>query len=165
MGPASFDYLEQSSRFDVVEAFIRAWTDQDIERCLAFCAPNVRYSDNIGDVIKPYKGVWQGKQQFGRIMQTAVKHWTNFVVQPKLLKGRVEDPALVQCRIEFVILHKDSREFMFGSNRFVARVEGGLITEIQVFHDAPMFLAFLRLIGSKREKSIGAKACLVDDAV
>lgn len=84
-------------------------------------------------------------------MHTAAKHWTNLVVQPKLLKGRIEDRSLVQCRIEFVLLHKRSREFLFGSSRFVASVEAGLITEIRVFHDAPMFLAFLRLIGPKRQ--------------
>ena len=46
--------------------------------------------------------------------------------------------------------YKASGELLFGKSRLVARVEDDLIKSINIFHDAPMFEAFLRLIGSER---------------
>jgi len=160
----SVDHLKHKSRFEVVEGFLRSWADQDVERSLAFVAPNVRYSDNIGDSTESYKGVWQGKNDLQRVMLMVAKHWTNLAMEPQHFRLRTEDSTLVQCRIEFVLLHKRSGEFMFGNNRFVARVEDGLISEIQVFHDAPMFRAFLRLIGSQRHDQQNANEQLVDSS-
>ena len=145
----AIDHLELEDRFDVVEAFVRSWSNHDIESCLEHVAPNVQYSDNIGDSYESYKGAWHGKDELRRIMLMVKKHWTHLAMMPRHFRPRMEDPALIQCQIEFVLLHKASGEFLFGNNRLVTRFEDGLISEIQVFHDAPMFRAFLRLIATK----------------
>ncbi|MEM8971972.1 MAG: nuclear transport factor 2 family protein [Pseudomonadota bacterium] len=161
MVSAWVDHLEHGSRFDIVEAFLRAWAEQDIERCLAYLAPDITYSDNIGDSLKPYKGVWQGKGELEPYMRTAASRWSFLAMRPKQPRQRMEDTSLVQYQIEFVIRHRASGEVLFGGNRFVARIEGGLIRSIQVFHDAAMFSAFLRLIGSQRHAKSSQETHLV----
>ncbi len=161
MGNAWVDHLEHGSRFEIVEAFIRAWAEQDIDRCLAYLAPDVTYSDNIGDSLKPYKGVWRGKDELEPHMRAAASRWSILAMRPKQPRQRMEDASLVQYQIEFVIRHRASGEVLFGGNRFVARIENGLIQSIQVFHDAAMFSAFLRLIGSQRHAKPDQEKTLV----
>ena len=139
---------EPNKRIEIVKTFSDPWAELKFNRCLKLCTPDVTYFDNISDIIHPSRPVRQGTDALRKVMNSSAKHWTILSMQQKLMKQRVEDPGLVQCRLEFVLIHKASREFMFCNNRFVARVEDDLISAIQMYHDAPMFLAFLRLNGS-----------------
>ena len=139
---------EPNKRLEIVKAFGDSLAQLKFDRCVQLCTPDVTYFDNISNIIHPSRPVRQGKDALRKVMNSSAKHWTILSMQQKLMKQRVEDPELVQCRFEFVLIHKASREFMFCNNRFVARVEDDLISAIQLYHDAPMFLAFLRLNGS-----------------
>ncbi len=158
-------YLDLGDRIQKVTGFVRSWSNKDVEGCLDYVTPAVRYSDNIGDHGASYKGVWHGKDELRQIMTVVARHWTSISMEPRHFRPRIEDPALIQCRVEFVVLHKESREFLFGNNRLVTRLEGGLISEIQIFHDAPMFHAFLRLIGSQTQIKNRARGQFAQQAV
>ena len=150
MLPALVEGREPNSRIGLVKVFAESWAELKFDRCLQLCTSDVTYFDNISDIIHPSRPVRQGKEALRKVMHSSAKHWTILSMQQKLIRQRTEDPELVQCRLEFVLIHKASRKFMFCNNRFVARVEDDLISAIQLYHDAPMFLAFLRLNGSMR---------------
>jgi hypothetical protein len=113
-------------------------------------SPDVVYTDNIIDVLTPVGGRTVGRAAFAKIMQTIAQKWEHLAFRIGPVTASTNRSNEVHCQIEFLIRHKPTGEELYGKNRFVACIKDGYIKSIDIFHDAPMFAAFLKLIGSAR---------------
>jgi hypothetical protein len=60
-----------------------------------------------------------------------------------------ERDANVRVQLEFLYRHIPSGELLGGNCRFLIKVDGGLITRVEEFHDRAKVEAFLRLVGAQ----------------
>lgn len=142
--------LEVRHHAETVRTFLLAWEAQESERCLELLHPDVVYTDNIIDVLTPVGGRTVGRAAFAKIMQTIAQKWEHLAFRIGPVTASTNRSNEVHCQIEFLIRHKPTGEELYGKNRFVACIKDGYIKSIDIFHDAPMFAAFLKLIGSAR---------------
>lgn len=134
----------------VATALIDALTERDSDRCYALLTEDATYCDNIGSQRQPIAGITRGRAAVASVISRISSLWTPLAYRPGPIRISAHVPNEIHCQIEFVMRHKSSGELLFGKSRLVARVEDDLIKSINIFHDAPMFEAFLRLIGSER---------------
>ncbi len=139
-----------AEHIETAREFLRAWAAQDIDRCMALLHTDATFADNVGDSLVPYAGETRGREAIQKIMEREMRNWEHLAIRPGPMLVSTARHDQLHCQIEFLIRHRPTGERLFGKNRFVARLEDGVIKSINIFHDAPMFEAFLKLIGSPR---------------
>lgn len=135
-----------SRNLELVHGLIAYWGEaQDVESLLALCHDDVVYRLHTDPVSTAYTGDRRGKEAVRELLYDILSEWDYLEYEAEVL-GEENGTARLQCR--YRRLHRPSGNVLTGSKRVVVRVKREQVSEIDVFEDAPMVGAFLRLAES-----------------
>ena len=132
------------SATQIVQDFLAAWIAGDVNGALAWFAPEGVYALHISDELLPSGGESVGRDNFASALRSFRENFDYLLFRP--LAMTAEEP-IVRLQVEFMYRHRLSGEMLNGRLRLVFRVENGLITRIDEYHDRAKVEAFMRLFG------------------
>ena len=137
--------LGRSDPRTVVEAFNRAWADNDLDAAMAFVADDATFVIHIDQPAIEHAGRWTGRDQIRRSLAISRSNFDYILYRPIILGVSGE---IVRVRIEYIGTHKASGERLSMRFRNVMTVREGLIAHCDEYHDAAMLQAFMQLVCS-----------------
>ncbi len=135
---------------DLIVEFLAALEKQDIAACLTCLHADARLTDNVTDRIDPTRMAPRGRDAVRAQLERFAANWEYLALQPRTIFRRRDKQNERHCQVGFLIRHRATGEKLFGTFRFIARIEDELIKRINIIHDAALFTAFRRLVGSPR---------------
>ena len=129
-----------------MEQFHAAWLRGDVATAIRHVAEHCVYTLYISEDLLSFGGETVGRDNIAAVLHQIRKDFEYLLYRPMNFR---EKGDVVRFRVEFMYRHKASGEVLSGHFRFVARVENGLITRADEYHDRAKVEAFLRLFGTK----------------
>jgi ketosteroid isomerase-like protein len=130
---------------DVVRRFNALWAAGEIEASMQLVAEHAVYRLHISEDLLPIGGETVGRANIEAGLRLARQQFHYLLYRPLDVFARGND---VRHQVEFMYRHQASGELLSGRFRMVMRVEDGLITRAEEYHDRAKVEAFLRLFGS-----------------
>lgn len=128
---------------EIVEAMLRCWAVQDVERTLSWCAESIVCVRHVPSV----DGSSSGRRMFGieRLRTQMFDFLAEFCVLDyrPVICGVTEGSARLQ--VHFAYHHLASGELLTGSKRVLLQISDGAVVRMEIFHDGPRLRAFWSL--------------------
>ena len=134
--------MRQDDPETIVDAAYAAWRLQDEEAWLAYCAESVVYTLHVPTDLFPFGGSSVGKEAARRRLCMIWDLWEFLEMAPGQL---TVDGCVVRALVTFRCRHRSTGRLLEGRKRNVWRVENGLVTRYETFHDLERVRAFMRL--------------------
>lgn len=130
----------------IVSETLAHWIAQDVDACLSLMSESASYTLHLEQSLLPFAGTTTGRDEIGEQLRAMLRDWDYLVFRPGPPRAHVDDANEIHNRVEFIYRHRASGEILSGFFRLVCRVNDGLITEINEYHDAAMVETFVRLV-------------------
>ena len=131
-----------SSDRAVVEATLSYWSAQDVEQTVALFADDIVYQLYICQSAHPFGGERIGRDAVRDMLYDLLADFDYLSYRPVILAVR---DGVARVQTHYHLRHRATGEHLTGSKRFVCVLQGGLVTRIHEYHDAPLVEAFMRL--------------------
>ncbi len=135
--------MPQPGPLEVVSKFNSAWQAGDIEGALALVADDAVYELHVSKEVLPFGGETVGRVGIAAVVDRIRADWDYILYRPLVLAGHGE---IVRFQVEFMYRHRASGDVLSGRFRMVMKVENGLITRVDEYHDRAKVEAFMRLV-------------------
>ena len=135
----------RSAAEDIVAEFVQLWSQGNLDTAFTFMHDACEYSLHLSDDLIAIGGVKTGKATIEPALRQIREVFEYLVWRPIKISER---DANVRVQLEFLYRHIPSGELLGGNCRFLIKVDGGLITRVEEFHDRAKVEAFLRLVGA-----------------
>jgi ketosteroid isomerase-like protein len=126
----------------VVASFFECWRVQDVEMALVHLHPDIVYVIHNGPDASPLAGVYCGIEQVRELGYTVLAEFDYVHYEPTIVS---DDGNIVRGRVVFGLRHRVSGFIIEGSQRSLFEVRDGLITRVDIYEDARLVEAFMRL--------------------
>lgn len=130
---------------NIVAGFVQLWSRGDLDTAFTLLHDDCEYSLHLSDDLIAIGGVKIGKATIEPALRQIREVFEYLVWRPIKISER---DASVRVQLEFLYRHIPSGELLGGNCRFLIKVDGGLITRVEEFHDRAKVEAFLRLVGA-----------------
>ena len=136
---------------ELVDEFLRRWSDQNIDSTLELLAEDAAYTLHISKTLLPFAGSTIGREAIAVQLQAMLRDWDYLVFRPSAARANVDEPSTVHCQVQFIYRHRGTGAELSGHMRLVCTVVEGTISTVDEYHDAGMVEAFLRLMQSEQK--------------
>lgn len=126
----------------VIASFFACWRVQDLEMALVHVHPEIVYELHNGPDASPLAGVYRGIDRVRDLGYSVLAEFDYIRYEPTIVGV---DGDIVRAQVIFGLRHRVSGHVIEGSQRSVFVVRDGLIRSIDVYEDALMVAAFMRL--------------------
>lgn len=134
-----------TARLEPVEAvrrFNTLWVEANIDGAMQLVAEHAIYNLYISEDLLPVGGQTVGRANIEAALRAVRQQFEYVLYRPRDLMLSGQD---VRHQVEFMYRHRSSGELLSGRLRMIMRVEDGLITRADEYHDRAKVEAFLRL--------------------
>jgi len=130
---------------EVVQRFNALWPAGDVDGATALVAEHAVYNLYISEDLLSVGGQTVGRVNIEAALRQVRTEFEYLLYRPFDLIANGND---VRHQVEFMYRHVRSGEIISGRFRMIMRVEDGLITRADEYHDRAKVEAFLRLFGA-----------------
>lgn len=131
-----------SSDHAVVEAMLSYWSAQDVEQTISLLAGDIVYQLYVCQSVHPFGGERVGREAVRDMLFDLLADFDYLSYRPVILDVR---DGVARVQTHYHMRHRATGEHLTGSKRFVCTLQGGLVTRIHEYHDAPLVEAFMKL--------------------
>jgi ketosteroid isomerase-like protein len=131
-----------------IRAAYHHWNAGDLEGLAAGLAPSARYTVHLDHPAWPAAGVHQGAQAIAAAVARLRQTFDIVVLRPGQVLPLGDHSEGARCRVEFYVRDRTSGQVLASRLWHRWRLEGGLITSCDEYHDAGLVGAFLEMAGA-----------------
>lgn len=126
----------------VVASFFECWRVQDLEMALVHAHPDIVYVIHNGPDASPLAGVYCGIDRVRELGYTVLAEFDYVHYEPTIVSN---EDDIVRARVVFALRHRVSGLIIEGSQRSLFEVRDGLISRVDIYEDARLVEAFMRM--------------------
>lgn len=130
---------------EVVHACLNNWAERDLDAVMSWLHDDIRFTLHAAHGSLPLAGEANGKAELRPRLQFMLDAF-EFLAYIVDAARETETAGVVRTSILYYYRHKATGLYLDGRFRHVARVENGLIKEIDEYHDAAALEAFMKLV-------------------